>query len=254
METPLFDTILPETALTKDSPQSARAQSDAKEIGDRVRKYLETALVEDDSPILVRDTDRVDHYGEVFTPNWFVKQMLDYLPGDPVADLDKSVLDPSCGNGQFLTEALRRKLVMAAKFFADSLDNEQYEFDCMRALSKLYGIDINADTANEARERMASIVFRAYEAVVGNEPEVAFNRAAKFILRTNIVVGDFLAENYFLVEWIPQSGHSFERKVWPAEVIFSINRQKGTLFQEILEPSEILPPAHWSKITAGSES
>ncbi|MCY4673581.1 MAG: hypothetical protein OXD43_07455 [Bacteroidetes bacterium] len=115
--------------------------------------------------------------------------MLDYLPGDPVADLSKSTLDPSCGNGQFLTEALRRKLVIATKLFADSLDHEQYEFDCMRALSKLYGIDINADTTKEAYERMAAIVFKAYEAVVGSEPEVHFNRAVKFILQTNVVVG-----------------------------------------------------------------
>ena len=254
MDAPLFDTIYPEMTLTKDSPQTTRAQSDAKEIRNRVIKYLETALVEDDSPVLVRDTDRVDHYGEVFTPNWFVKQMLDYLPADPVADLNKSLLDPSCGNGQFLTEALRRKLVMAAKYFLDSFDDEQYEFDCMRALSKLYGIDINADTAIEARERMASIVFKAYEAVVGSAPEVDFNRAVKFILQTNIVVGDFLAENYSLVEWIPHSEYSFKRKVWPAEVIFSKNRQEGTLFEKISEPSKTLPPAHWSEITAGSES
>ena len=254
METPLFDTIHPETTLTEDSPQSTRARSDANEIGDRVSKYLETALVEDDSPILVRDTDRVDHYGEVFTPNWLVKQMLDYLPGNPVADLSKSTLDPSCGNGQFLTEALRRKLVTAAMLFADSLNHEQYQFDCMRALSKLYGIDINADTAKEARARMAAIVFKAYEAVVGDEPEVGFNHAVKFILRTNIVVGDFLAENYSLVEWIPHSEYSFERKVWPAEVIFSKNRRQGTLFKEMFEPSKILPPTHWGAITAGSES
>ncbi len=254
MEAPLFDTIYPETTVTKDSPQTTRAQTNVKEIRDRVNKYFETAFVEDDSPILVRDTDRVDHYGEVFTPNWFVKQMLDYLPGDPVADLSKSALDPSCGNGQFLTEALRRKLVTAAKLFADSLDREQYEFDCMRALSKLYGIDINADTTKEARERMAAIVFKAYEAVVGNEPEVHFKRAVKFILQTNIVVSDFLSENYSLVEWIPRNEHSFERKVWPAEVICSKNRQKGTLFEEILEPSQALPPAHWSAIAAGSES
>ena len=254
MESPLFDAIYTETTLTKDPSQTARARSNVEEIRDRVSKYLETALVEDDSPILVRDTDRVDHYGEVFTPNWFVKQMLDYLRGDPAADLDNSVLDPSCGNGQFLTEVLRRKLVTAAKLFADSLDYEQYEFDCMRALSKLYGIDINADTAKEALERMAAIVFKAYEAVVGIEPDVDFNRAVKFILQTNIVVADFLSENYSLVEWVPHAGHSFERKVWPAEIICSKNRAKGTLFEEIFEPSKVLPSAHWSVIAAGSES
>ncbi len=253
MEPSLFDVIPPETTSDKDSHRTVCARLNAKEIRDRVSKYLATAFVEDDSPVLVRDTDRIDHYGEVFTPNWFVKQMLDYLPSDPVADLNKSTLDPSCGNGQFLTEALRRKLVMAAKFFAESLDDGQYRFDCLRALSKLYGVDINADTAEEARERMIAIVFKAYRAVVGSEPGDDFSRVAKFILQMNIVVGDFLAENYSLVEWIPHSKHSFERKIWPAGVIFSKNRQKGTLFEEILEPSETFPPVHWNLITSMSK-
>lgn len=254
METPLFDTVPPETTLTGNLSGTTHEQSEAQAIRNRVRKYLETALVEDDSPVLVRDTDRVDNYGEVFTPNWLVKQMLDYIPGDSVADLDKSSLDPSCGNGQFLTEALRRKLMTAAELFADSLDHEQYQFNCMRALSKLYGIDINADTATEARERMATIVFKAYEAVIGSEPGFDFSRSVKHILQTNIVVGDFLDENYSLVEWIPHSKNSFERKVWPAEVIFSKKRQRGTLFQEILEPSQTLFPVHWRDISRGSES
>ena len=254
MGTTLFDTVPPETTLTKDLPQTSRGQSEAQAIRSRVKKYLETALVEDDSPVLVRDTDRVDNYGEVFTPNWLVKQMLDYMPNDPVADLDKSALDPSCGNGQFLTEALRRKLVTAAKLFADSLDHEQYQFNCMRSLSKLYGIDINAETATEARERMATIVFNAYEAVTGSEPGFEFSRSVRYILQTNIVVGDFLAENYSLVEWIPRSKTLFERKIWPAEVIFSKKRHQGTLFQEIVEPSQILPPVHWKAIVVGGES
>ena len=254
MEVPLFDTMSPETTLTEDLPQTACGQSEVQAIRNRVKKYLETALIENDSPVLVRDTDRVDSYGEVFTPNWLVKQMLDYMPGDPVADLNKSALDPSCGNGQFLTEALRRKLVTAAKLFADSLDHEQYLFNCLRALSKLYGIDINADTTTEARERMAAIVFKAYEAVIGSEPGFDFSRSVKYILRTNIVVGDFLAENYSLVEWIPRSKTLFERKVWPAEVIFSKKSHRGTLFQEIIEPSKTLPPVHWRAIVSGSEN
>ncbi len=254
MNAPLFDTIPAETVLTGDLPAAGRKQSDAQAIRNRVTNYLETALDEDDSPILVRDKDRVDNYGEVFTPHWLVKQMLDYMPGDVVADLNKSALDPSCGNGQFLTEALRRKLVTAAKLFAESLDHGQYQFDCMRALSMLYGVDINADTAAEARGRMAGIVSKAYEAVVGSKPDIDFDCAVKYILQINIVVGDFLADNYSLVEWIPHSETSFERRVWPAQVILSKKHQQGTLFQEMLEPSEILPPVHWRDITASSES
>ena len=234
-------------------PETVRRQADAQAIRDRVEAYLETALIEEDSPTLVRDTERVDSCGEVFTPNWLVKQMMDHMPGDPIADLDKSVLDPACGNGQFLTEGLRRKLVTAAKFFASSLDHERYQFDCLRALSKLYGIDINADTAAEAQERMGAITFKAYGAVVGSEPQGDFSRAAKYFLHTNIVVGDFLAEDFSLVEWIPYNEGSFARKIWPAEVIFSRRGQNNTLFQDILEPSKMLPPVHWKAI-AGGES
>ena len=232
--------------------QTACKQTNAQTIRSRIKVYLKTALVEDDPPVLVRDTDRVDNCGEVFTPNWLVKQMLDHMPNDPVADLDRSALDPSCGNGQFLTEGLRRRLVTAANLFADSLDHEQYQFDCLLALSKLYGIDINADTAAEARERMNAIVIKAYNAVVGADLPTDFSRAVKHVLHTNVIVGDFLAGDFSFTEWIPHDEGAFERKIWPAEAIFSREEQTGTLFQDIAEPSETLPPVHWRAI-AGTE-
>ena len=242
-----------EATLTGDPPLATTKQVDSQIIRNRVQKYLETALVEDDTSALVRDTDRVDNYGEVFTPNWFVKQMLDFMPGDPVADLGKSALDPSCGNGQFLAEALRRRLVTAAKKFAESLEPEQYRYDCLRGLSKLYGVDINTDTATEARRRMARIVFKAYEAVLGSEPQRDFSRAVRCILRTNIVAGDFLSENFSLVEWIPYSRGAFARKVWPMDVLTSRNAQKNPLFHDVLEPVETFSPVHWRAI-GNSES
>lgn len=247
------DIMYSEATVTGHCPHAAPKQIDSQVIRDRVQKYLETALLEDDTPALVRDTDRVDNYGEVFTPNWFVKRMLDFMPGDPVADLDKSALDPSCGNGQFLTEALRRRLVTAAKIFAESLEPEQYQFDCLRGLSKLYGVDINADTATEARSRMAKIVFKAYEAVLGSEPQHDFSRVVLYILRTNIIVGDFLAEDFSLVEWIPYNRDAFARKVWPMDVLTSRNAQKNPLFHDVLEPAETFSPVHWRAIV-GSES
>lgn len=247
------DTMYSEATLTGNSSNAATKHVGSQVIRDRVQKYLETALVEDDTPALVRDADRVDDYGEVFTPNWFVKRMLDFMPGDPVADLDKSALDPSCGNGQFLTEALRRRLVTAAKVFAESLEPEQYQFDCLRGLSKLYGVDINADTAAEARRRMAQIVFNAYGAVLASEPQRDFSRLVEYILRTNIIVGDFLAENFSLVEWIPYNGDAFARKVWPMDVLTSRNAQKNPLFHDVLEPAETFSPVHWRAIV-GSKS
>ncbi|MCY4224742.1 MAG: N-6 DNA methylase [Bacteroidetes bacterium] len=237
-----------EALLFADPSSLSEEKSTAEVVRSRVRDYLLTALVEDDPPQLVRDSDRVDNYGEVFTPNWLVKQMMDHLPDDPIAELNKSALDPSCGNGQFLTEALRRKLATTAKNYAESLDQKQYQFDCLRSLSKIYGVDINADTAAEARTRMEAIVLKAYQAVNDSEPPYDFVLAVQCILRANIIVGDFLKENYTFIEWIPHHEHSFERKYWPAEVISSRNKQKGTLFDEICEPSKIIAPMHWRSI------
>jgi len=237
-----------EATLFADFPSMFEEKSTAQVIRSRVENYLLTALVEDDSPQLVRDSDRVDNYGEVFTPNWLVKQMMDHMPGDPIAEINKSALDPSCGNGQFLTEALRRKLATTAKVYADSLDQEQYQFDSLRSISKIYGVDINADTAAEARERMKTIVLKAYQAVNDTEPPDDFVRAVQSILRANIIVGDFLKEDCTFIEWIPHHEYLFERQYWPADVISSRSKQKDTLFDEVGEPSKIIPPMHWRSI------
>lgn len=56
-------------------------------------------------------TERVAKYGEVFTPQWIVTQMCDSLelenPGcfEPGA----TFLEPTCGEGVFVVEILRRK-------------------------------------------------------------------------------------------------------------------------------------------------
>ncbi len=60
--------------LTGDCPRATTEQVDSQVITDRVQRYLDIALVEDDIPALVRATDRVDNYGEVFTPNWSVNR------------------------------------------------------------------------------------------------------------------------------------------------------------------------------------
>ena len=74
--------------------------------------------------ISIKQKERVQKYGEVFTPSNIVKDMLDLLP---VADGGKSLvtntktktkkpyisstfLEPSCGDGNFLVEILNRKL------------------------------------------------------------------------------------------------------------------------------------------------
>ena len=87
-----------------------------------------------------REQVRVKATGEVFTPTPLVQEILEQLPHDTFTDVNKTVLDPSCGDGQFLGEALIRKMENGSTF-------EQ-------ALSTIYGVDLMQDNVELCRERL----------------------------------------------------------------------------------------------------
>lgn len=89
---------------------------------------------------VVRSAERISMTGEVFTPTELVKEMLDNLPSDSFTDPEKTFCDPSCGNGQFLSEVLLRKL--------------QNGIDFETALSTIYGVDIMLDNVKLCQDRL----------------------------------------------------------------------------------------------------
>ena len=87
-----------------------------------------------------RNESRIKATGEVFTPTELVQELLDQLPQDLFRDPNKTFLDPTCGDGQFLGEILIRKIENGSTF-------EQ-------ALSTIYGVDIMPDNIDECRKRL----------------------------------------------------------------------------------------------------
>lgn len=87
-----------------------------------------------------RDNLRVKATGEVFTPTELVNEILDKHPKELFADSSKTVIDPSCGDGQFLGEVLIRKV--------------ENGIDFETALSTIYGVDIMQDNVDLCRERL----------------------------------------------------------------------------------------------------
>ena len=87
-----------------------------------------------------RDKARVKATGEVFTPTPLVQEILDTLEQSLFKDPSKTFLDPTCGDGQFLGEALIRKMENGSTF-------EQ-------ALSTIYGVDLMQDNVELCRERL----------------------------------------------------------------------------------------------------
>ena len=87
-----------------------------------------------------RDTLRVKETAEVFTPTLLVQRVLNQLDPTTFIDTNKTFLDPACGDGQFLGEALIRKMENGSTF-------EQ-------ALSTIYGVDLMPDNVELCRARL----------------------------------------------------------------------------------------------------
>jgi type I restriction-modification system DNA methylase subunit len=112
-----------------------------------------------------RDRARVKATGEVFTPTELVQEILEQLPLDQFQDPTKTFLDNSCGDGQFLSEILIRKLENGSTF-------EQ-------ALSTIYGVDLMPDNVKLCQDRL----------LCGRED-------LRHIVEKNIVCADALRYHY----------------------------------------------------------
>jgi hypothetical protein len=116
-----------------------------------------------------RDRVRVKATGEVFTPTPLVQEVLGQIPLAQFQDPTSTFLDNSCGDGQFLSEVLIRKMENGSTF-------EQ-------ALSTIYGVDLMQDNVDLCRERL----------LCGRED-------LRYIVEKNIVQHDGLTYDYLFGE------------------------------------------------------
>lgn len=115
-----------------------------------------------------RDMVRTKETEEFFTPTWVVQQTLDHylnLDNEIFDNPKKTIIDPCCGDGQFLSEALIRKL--------------ENGIDFETALGTIYGVDLMQDNVELCRERL----------LCGRED-------LRHIVERNIVCADALCYHY----------------------------------------------------------
>ncbi len=138
----------------------------------------------------IKTKERVRDYGEVFTAEREVKAMCD-LVKDETERIDSRVLEPACGDGNFLAEILNRKLNTVTKLYGKS--PAEWEKHSIVALSSLYGVDIMPDNAEECRERLFGIWKEAHEANVKKDGMPEIEMTARYVLDNNILCGDALS-------------------------------------------------------------
>ena len=149
--------------------------------------------------------DRVKEHGEVFTPDSIVNDMLDLVDEEIKNCTDeeyitKTYLEPACGDGQFLIRILSRKLEKVAKM---PLENRRLAL--VKAVSSIYGVDIQSDNVINSRLRMKEIIkgnevetfdlknkTNVIKIDLGIELTPALDYTIDVILNNNIIHGDTL--------------------------------------------------------------
>jgi hypothetical protein len=124
--------------------------------------------------MIERPQDRIDQTGEVFTPIPLVNEILDKLPAD-VWKKNKTFLDNSCGDGNFLVCVVAYKIEIGRA--------SAYE-----ALSTTFGVDLMYDNVQHARQRVVAMALKL-------KPH-ARKKDCEQIAEANIVCHDALTYHY----------------------------------------------------------
>lgn len=182
----------------------------------------------------VKSKQRVADHGEVFTADREVKAMCDLVKQE-TERIDSRFLEPACGDGNFLSEILSRKLIIVkSKYKKSSYD---YERNSLLALSSIYGVDILLDNAIACRERLFAIWDKEYKKVCKRECTDDTREAAKFILSRNIVCGNALS-----LRCVDEKGKDTNEPIVFSEWTFPFNdskmQRKDYTFDELLNGKE----------------
>lgn len=124
---------------------------------------------------------------EFFTPSSLVSKMCDKIPSNDWSNPTKTFLEPCFGNGNFLVEIIRRRIV-------------DYSIDWKIVLNNLYGVELMSDNVQEAKDRIIELL---------KSLNIDFNeQEARDIMNHNLVCSDFFKWDF--ENWRPISEGSKE--------------------------------------------
>ena len=203
---------------------------------------------------------RVADHGEVLTGKREVNAMLDLVKQE-TERIESRFLEPACGNGNFLTVILERKLAIVEKRYGKSqLDFERY---AVLAISSIYGIDILEDNVLQCRERLFEVFDAYYTEQFKDKAKKQCREAIWFLLRRNIIWGDALTlktvgekPSYIVFsEWSPVNGSMLKRRDFTFHGLLAHEGIKELpLFSDLGEdvfipkPEKECPPVHFMEI------
>ncbi len=186
----------------------------------------------------IKSKERVAEHGEVFTAEREVNAMLDLVANECLRP-DSRFLEPACGDGNFLSAILRRKLAELQRKY--KISPHDYEKQAIVAIGSLYGVDIMNDNVEACRQRLFAIWDEAYTAHCKADASDEVREAARFIISRNIINGNALTlmrvddegkdttAPIVFSEWTLISGSQMQRSDYTMSDLLLYN-DTGTLF------------------------
>ena len=212
----------------------------------------------------VTNRQRVIDHGEVFTPPNLVNRMLD-LVAHECERIDSRFLEPACGDGNFLAEVLRRKLLTVSN--RNHQNRNKWERDAIHSLCSLYGIDLLEDNIAACRQRLMKVVSVAYADRFKSPLPDDVARASAYILSKNIVQGDALTfrtsgDNPIVFsEWSPVNSSMLKRRDFAYDHLLEHAHQSNLplfsdLGKDVFVPTPIgeHSPCHYLKVADAEAS
>lgn len=186
---------------------------------------------------IIKSADRVKDHGEVFTPRRIVNLMLDQPEiTAQINDLRATFLEPSAGEGAFLVELLKRKLIVAMK---ESTSAKSFNTKSLLALSTLYGVELLEDNVEMLVMNMITTFNLEYSRIINEKFNGRINQhvidSAKVIIQANMVQGNTLEKTtsdgspIIFSEWKPETGNKVQRTEYTFESIINQSGPTGTV-------------------------
>ena len=124
---------------------------------------------------------------EFFTPYEIVKRMADKISEEDWKDPNKTFLEPSFGNGQFILYIIYKRL--------------HSRVDWKTTLETLYGVELMEDNVQECKERILDLLDKLQ---IKYDKELALQ-----IMDRNLICHDFFTWNF--EEWRPYTEEELKK-------------------------------------------
>ena len=193
----------------------------------------------------IEKKSKISEFGEVFTSEKEVNSMIELVKNE-LERIESRFLEPACGDGNFLSVVLTKKLEIVYKKYKKSL--YEFEFKSLIAISSIYGIEIQEEHVDKCVFRLYEIWLDFYKKVAKDKIDKNLVKSIQYILKKNIVLGNALTyrndlknQPILFSEWNKSRNNQIIESIFSFEYIVSdtkVDNNQISLFQNELDFDE----------------